>query len=519
MMKRLDKLVLSSFVGPFVLTFVVVVFIFLTQFMLKYVEDFVGKDLSILVFGKLLFYFSLNMAPVALPLAVLLSSLMTFGNLGEHYELTAIKSSGISLLRVLAPVFIAVVLLSVLAFFFSDRVVPRTNLKAYSLLYDIRRKKPSLDFKEGTFYTNLPGYSIKVSEKLPDGTGLLDVMIYDHTKDQGNTDLILADSGRMYTTLQERYLVLELFRGKSFSESATSSQKAGEVEFIRTDFARSKLMFSLSSFDMQRTREELFAGNKVMRTVAELRTDIDSIRLSRDGMANGVERNLNSYYIYHQKAKEVSAAAAATADTAAENPAPTRLTQYTTADTGFVSTADSSQLAADSRYQAWLAAHRQHLDTLSGSEVYTRALVQARGIRSFTRSFGERIETLEREENVFAIQMHKKFAQATACVVLFLIGAPIGAIIKKGGLGIPILISIIFFIIYYVLTIIGEKWAKEGVADIAAGMWVPNLILLSFGLFFLRQARNDSPLLDADFYTVLLRRLTDRIRQWLQPAR
>ncbi len=506
MIKRLDKLVLSSFVGPFVLTFVVVVFIFLTQFMLKYVEDFVGKDLSLLVFGELLFYFSLNMAPVALPLAVLLSSLMTFGNLGEHYELTAIKSSGISLLRVLAPVFIAVVLLAVLAFFFSDRVVPRTNLKAYSLLYDIRRKKPSLDFKEGTFYTNLPGYSIKVSQKLPDGTGLLDVMIYDHTKDQGNTDLILADSGRMYTTLQERYLVLELFRGKSFSESATSSQKAGEVEFVRTDFARSKLMFSLSSFDMQRTREELFAGNKVMRTVAELRTDIDSIRLSRDGMANGVERNLNSYYIYHQKAQ----AAAATDVQPAQAPASAQLARYA-ADTAAGLVADSSQMAADSLYQAWLADHQRHLDTLVGAEVYTRALVQARGIRSFTRSFGERIETLEREESVFAIQMHKKYAQATACIVLFLIGAPIGAIIKKGGLGIPILISIIFFIIYYVLTIIGEKWAKEGVSDIATGMWVPNLILLGFGLFFLRQARNDSPLLDADFYTVILRRFTDRM--------
>ncbi len=180
-MKKLDKLILKAFFGPFILTFAVVEFILLTQYMLKYLDELVGKNLGGEVFGELLFYFSINMAPVALPLAVLLSSLMTFGTLGEHNELTAIKTSGITLTRILRPVFIAVSFITVGAFFFNNNVVPKANLKAYSLLWDIRQKKPAMNFKEGAFYNGIPGYSIKVNKKMNDGQTLGDVMIYDHS--------------------------------------------------------------------------------------------------------------------------------------------------------------------------------------------------------------------------------------------------------------------------------------------------------------------------------------------------
>ncbi len=210
-MKKLNKLIIKSVVGPFFLTFIIVVFILLTQYMLKYFDDFVGKDLGMNVFAELIFYFSINMTPVALPLAVLLSSLMTFGNLGEHFELTAIKGAGISLTRTLRPLFFFVLIISFIAFLSNNYVVPQANLKAYSLLYDIKQKKPALDIQEGVFYGGIPKFRIKVNKKHEDGETIEDVIIYDHTQGQGNKDIIIANSGRMYTFNQDRFLRLELF--------------------------------------------------------------------------------------------------------------------------------------------------------------------------------------------------------------------------------------------------------------------------------------------------------------------
>ena len=247
-MKKIDKLVLKAWIGPFFLTLAVVVFILLTQTMLKYFEEFVGKNLGATVFAELLFYFSLNLLPMALPLAVLLSSLITFGNLGEHNELTAIKMSGITLARVIAPVGIVVVFLTIGSLFFNDQVVPLANLKAYSLLYDIRQKKPALDIKPGIFYNGLPGYSVKANHKGSDGKSLGDILIYDQTAGRGNISLVTADTGQMYTMYDDRYLVLDLHNGRNYTELLDNNPK-GE-EFVRNTFDRSKFIFSLASFDM-----------------------------------------------------------------------------------------------------------------------------------------------------------------------------------------------------------------------------------------------------------------------------
>ncbi|MGV3540823.1 MAG: LptF/LptG family permease, partial [Rufibacter sp.] len=226
-MKKLDKLILKSFVGPFVLTFAVVEFILLLQVILKYLDDLVGKDLGVNVIAELLFYFSLNLAPMAFPLAILLSSLMTFGNLGEHHELTAIKTSGISLVRTLRPVFALSIILTIAAFFFHNTIVPKANLRAYSLMWDIRQKKPALDLKPGSFYNGLPNRSIRVGKKFPDGQTLKDIMIYDHSNGAGNAVVVLADSGKMYTQYNDQYLVLELFNGKTFAEERSGSGYGG----------------------------------------------------------------------------------------------------------------------------------------------------------------------------------------------------------------------------------------------------------------------------------------------------
>ncbi|MBF9253682.1 LptF/LptG family permease [Pontibacter sp. 172403-2] len=466
-MKKLDKLIFRSFIGPFILTFAVVEFILLTQYILKYLDELVGKDLGAAVFGELIFYFSMNMAPVAMPLAVLLSALMTFGTMGEHHELTAIKSAGIALPRILRPVFIFVFILSIGAFFFNNLVVPKANLKAYSLLWDIRQKKPTMNFKEGAFYNGLPGYSIKINKKLADGKSLRDVMIYDHTDGGSNTKVILADSGRMYTEHNDSYLVLELFDGNMYIDrGGPVSYRNNNDQFTRQKFDESKIVMSLASFDLDRTKEEYFSDNKMMKNIDQLKQVTDSLRLSNVKDQNKYAPNIDPYYMYFK------------------------------ADTGQVK--NGLKLVGHKVKRKLDAPQIVMLETATN---------KARNIKTFTADYLERITATKREANNYEIEIWRKYTQSAAILVMFLIGAPLGAIIKKGGLGVPVLISIMFFILLYVMTILGEKWGREGLIPVGLGMWGANAILLPIGLFFLYQARNDSSLLEIDFWRKFLARL------------
>ena len=303
MLRKLDKMVLRAFLPPFFLTLVVVVFILLTQFMLKYFDDFVGKDLSAGTYAELLFFFSINSIPLALPISVMISSIMTFGNFSEHNELTAMKGAGISLLRVIRPIFIFVCFLTVAAFYINNYLVPFANLRGYSLLYDITTKKAAFNLKEGTFYYGLPGFAVKVNHRAPDGTGLKEVLIYNHQQEKGNNSVTIADSGRMYTIWNERYLVLELHRGANYSE-VEPKVPGNDKEFTCNEFKYSKLVFNLSSFEMSRTDMQLFASNKIMRNISELKRDIDSIGREIDRMKFSLPANLYSYFNFYGKRNE-----------------------------------------------------------------------------------------------------------------------------------------------------------------------------------------------------------------------
>lgn len=252
--------------------------------MLKYFDDIIGKGLGFDVIGQLLFYFAIFMTPVAMPLAVLLSSLIAYGNLGEHFELTAVKSAGISLTRTLLPIFFFVFLLTGVAFYVNNNLVPKAALEAYSLLYDIKQKKPALDLREGSFYQGIPDMSIKINKKFPDGITIKDVMIYDHRKHDGNRDVTIADSGKMYTIMDEQYLKLELFNGYNYTEGASSEQdlsgkkrSGSEETFSRSQFAKSQVVFDLSSFVLPKTDKNSFSGNRLMRNISELQSDMDSV--------------------------------------------------------------------------------------------------------------------------------------------------------------------------------------------------------------------------------------------------
>jgi lipopolysaccharide export system permease protein len=481
-LKRLDVLVLKAFFGPFILTVFVVTFIFLMQTILKYIDELVGKGLGFLDYAELMMYFSMNILPVALPLAILLSSLMTFGNLGQFNELTAVKSSGISLLRVMVPIAIWVIGCTIGLYFFNNYVVPKANLKAYSLLYDLRQKKPSLDLKPGVFYNGIPGYSIKIVQKFDNDTSIKGVIIYDHTQGRGNTDVIVADSGAMYLFNSSRYLALELFHGNSYSE-VKGEEGAGDKsnmipeEFMRNAFEKTRIVFDLASFDLSRTKEELFTGSRQMKTTGELSKHIDSMKSTIVRLNQHNSGMLQPFYYYLD------------VDTADAIKYPPMIAGVNIS---------KKDLVTDSTVKA----------------IAQRAANQARSVKTYLESIVERDENMTKEIHEFQVTEYQKYTQAVACFVLFLIGAPLGAIIKKGGLGIPVLICIIFFIFYYVFSITGEKWTKEGVYPANFAMWFGNAILFCIGLFFMRQAKNDSRILESDFYLIWI----DKIKKML-PSR
>ena len=467
MLKKLDKLILKAFAGPFLLTFAVVQFILLTHTLLKYLDDIIGKDLGTAVLLQLLFYFSVLIVPVSLPLAVLLSSLMTYGNLGEHHELTAIKASGIALTRILRPVFLLTIGLAVGAFWFNETIVPRANLKAYSLLWDVRQQKLALDIREGVFYNGIPGYTIKVDKKTgANGDRLHGVMIYDHTQKSGNATVMLADSGRMFTRFNGGYLGLELFHGHNYVEQPDASDRAG-ASFIRQGFDHNLVTFSLASFDLGRTKEDLFKQNRMMLNIPQLRYATDSVQKKLRIEQHQLSQATNAYFTFVRF--------------------------------------DTAGRAANRKVENWQVPAGRLV--APGVTVIQQATNRARNLRAFANSNSERLIDIAKNSALFRIEVYRKYSQSMAVLLMFLIGAPLGSIIKKGGLGVPILVSILFFIIYYVLSIMGEKYGREFVMPVGLGMWMSNLVLLPVGLFFLYQAYNDSGLLEMDFW----RRLPQRI--------
>jgi lipopolysaccharide export system permease protein len=563
-MKKLDKLILSSFIGPFVLTFLVVVFILLTQHMLKYFDDIIGKGLGIEVIGQLLFYFAIFMTPIAMPLAVLLSSLIAFGNLGEHFELTAIKSAGISLVRTLVPIFGFVVLLTALAFYINNNLVPKAALEAYSLLYDIKQQKPALDLREGAFYDGIPNMNIKVNKKYPDGVTLKDIIIYDHRKHDGNRDVTNADSGKMYTILNERYLKLELFNGYNYTEGSSSEQEmAGRRKnqasrnqtLSRSKFEKTQIVFDLSSFQFSRTDKKWFQGNRIMRNLTELQNDIDSIKRETDNVRLTHHASQKGYFSYFGKQRDPLALPKDLQEIKEQNELQEKTEAVDIAvETGSqqktVAKADSLLNRPVSKVRRMMARQERmkregaqamdsalalaiqpdssklhNTDSISlttkldsifnlavNQGMLDRAASKARSVKSQLMNTTANLTDYATDSKVFLIQWHKILASSLACIAMFFIGAPLGAIIKKGGLGVPFLVSILFFIIYYLLTMTGEKWAKQGVISVQVGVWTADVLLFLVGLFFLRQARLDARLFEADFYLVVF----DNAKKWLK---
>lgn len=469
--KKLNLLILKSYIGPFVLTFFISLFILVMQFLWKYIDDLVGKGLEWHVVAQLLFYASATFVPLALPLAILLSSLMTFGNFGERYELVAMKSAGISLSTIMRPLIVLSVIISIGAFFFSNNILPISNLKFKSILYDVRQQKLALNIREGIFYNDIEGYVMRVGNKEANGI-IRDVIIYDHTARSGNTNVTKAEWGKMIQSADGSFLELTLYNGYNYDEKLDRLNDT-KRPFQRTYFAEQYRKFDLSDFRMMRTDENLFRNHYAMLNLKQLELSTDSLRKELAVKNTNFSKATLISLTYHEQ-----------------------LDSLKKADT---------LINVKERLLALTKSTKEEK-----TQILDRAISATRNQKNAAEY--ESNDTREREILIrkHEVEWHLKFTLSFACLVLFFVGAPFGAIIRKGGLGLPLVVAVIFFVIYHVLSMTGKKSVIAGTLDPVLGMWLSSLVLMPLGILFTYKASNDSPLFDIDVWQRTIKRFTGK---------
>lgn len=486
-MKKLHVYMLNSFIGPFVATFFISMFVLIMQSLWLYIDDLVGKGLEIRVIGELLYFMSLTLVPMGMPLAVLLASIMTFGNLGENYELTAMKSAGISLFRIMKPLIFLIIILTISAFYFSNNVLPYATLKARTLLMDIRRHSPELSFKEGVFVNDIDKYSIKV-EKIDKETGVMyDMLIYDHSDKNANYQVTLAESGTMRSNLTGELMTVELFDGTTYTdEGLLDPGKKVAAPYRIIHFGKQRFGIQMDGNELQRSNEDDYKSHYAMQDISQLNQSIDSISRSMQ-------------LVISRRTQELMA-------------------------NDYIKSRDRDPVR-DSVLMQETQGEFRGLDSLwQGMDIKE----QARALES-ARSGAERIYMTRdlvltnNESNVrrLNIEWHKKFSLSFACFIFFFIGAPLGAIIRKGGLGMPVIVSILLFIIYYVISMMGERAAREGSLMPWQGMWISSILLLPMGAWLTYISMNDSAVLSADAYKNFIKSLSgffDKFTRKRKPA-
>jgi lipopolysaccharide export system permease protein len=459
--KKLDKLIVKAFIGPFIATFFITLLVLLMQFFWLYIDDFVGKGLGIDVVLKFIWYQSAVLVTLALPLAILLSSLMTFGNLGESFELVAIKSSGISLLRFMRPLFIIAVLLSGVAFLFSNFIIPVAYLKSRTLLSDIVYAKPAFDLKEGEFYDKIKGFAIKIGKKEANDSVIRDVIVYEQDNPLQD-NFIIAKSGIMKISENKRYLEFNLQDGWRYQERGNENAK---TEYIRLGFKEYKKQFDLSSFMFAQTPDSLNRNNERVYSMRQLNKAIDSLKRENDKIRTQLQKGVYSSLLFIKYFDSTGH-------------------RKTQPDSAWKKAKNFDAMIPDSARQA----------------VHDQALTR---VNSVLASLGGTQLTLKDQERTLRkhkIEWHRKLVLSLACVILFLVGAPLGSIIRKGGLGTPLIAAISFFMVFYFSTTMGEKFAKENTLTPFSGMWLAAFILVPVGIFLTYKAMRDSQLFNKEWY-------------------
>lgn len=483
---------LQTFLPLFLMTFGICLFIVLMQFLWRYIDDMVGKGLGIPVLGEMFLYAALFLVPMALPLAVLLASLMTFGNLGERLELLAMKSAGVSLIHIMRPLIITICLVSIGAFFFQNNAMPVVQVKLYSLLYSMRQKSPELDIPEGVFYSEILNYNVYVKHKDPE-TGLLrDMMIYDLSKGFNNISVLVADSGRLKASADKMFVILSLYNGESFAnvgDLSNASEVKASIPYQRESFQTKDILIEFDG-NFSRTDESFMQNQYMGKNMNDLQTSIDSMTVKLDSM-----RALNSKNVYDMSYKRTLAHAQAAKQVGEEQEQVSGKKNEKKAEPVIVMNYDSLyQAETPSSKAALLSRAKSSVESLKADYFFKAA------------TLGDEAYKVRRHQT----EWHNKFTISFACLVFFFIGAPLGAIIRKGGLGMPVVISVLLFIFYYVINNIGFKMARDGVWEAWQGMWLSSAVLTPLGVFLTYKAVNDSVILNADTYLNALKNLIGR---------
>ena len=456
------------------MTFTIVMFVLLMLFLFKYIDDLIGKGFPWYIIMQLMMYASATNVAMALPLSVLLSSIMTYGSLGENYELVAIKAAGISLRRAMYPMMVVVLILSVSAFYFSEYMLPIANLKYYSLLYDARQQKSANFLPEGVFSNSFTGYSIRVKRKDADGQTLHDIMIYFKNLQDNNTDVLIAREGKMYRTPNGKFIVIKLKDGVKYSETPGESAYNVRERLTRQRFKETEQKFNIEGLMIHRTDESEFRNAYQMMNRKQLRDNADLTRRQLDSGVRANYRLLTAYMKYYS---------IPVGKGTPKTYVPSKGDEFTKAEV--------------------------HMKI----SILTNAQSEARSIDELLKSRAQRDKDLQQNIQKAMLEYQKKFTLSAACIALFLIGAPLGAIIRKGGLGLPVVVSVIFFLFFYIINTISEKYVKDGDLSPAIGAWIAIVVITPIGIFLSYKAATDSVLFDMEMYKRFFNKLIKRFRK------
>jgi lipopolysaccharide export system permease protein len=465
--KKLDKLIIKAFIGPFIATFFITLFVLVLQFFWLYIDDIVGKGLDSLTILRFILYVCATLVPLALPLAVLLSSIMTFGNLGETFELVAIKSAGVPLLRFMRPLLVTSVFISGIAFLFNNYFIPVAELKMQTMKYDIIVSKPAFDIKEGVFYDKIDGYVIKIGKKEKDGSSIRDILIYQQNYDLQD-NIIVAENGKMTITPDKKFLEFDLQNGWNYRERGPHNTT--NTEFIRMGFKEYKKVFDLSSFKLNKTDDNAFKNNYQMLNMRQLTTVIDSLEKITAAYRNKTKNELKINI---------------------------RTLKYL--DSPWIS--NSAVAAVQPK------TFRDLLPDSAKSYVLDRSIASANNVKMSQEQSALLFDNDRKNLRLHLMAWHEKLTMSVACIVLFLIGAPLGSIIRKGGIGLPLVFAVVFFVVFFLLNNFGRKLVKEDVLEPISGMWMATYVLVPIGLFLTYKALHDSQLFNKEFYFRLLKKI------------
>ncbi len=467
--KKLHKLLISSFVPPFLATLFVSVFLFfLVEIVITYLDELIGKGLRTIDLIKLFTYAWITIIPQCIPLAVLLASIMSFGNLAENYELAAMKSSGLSLFRIMRPLVVLIVILGGLTFLFNNFILPTVSLRSTALLYDIRQKKPAVNIKEGIFYNKLDNYSILVGKKSDNKDTLKNLLIYDHSDNNGNTSQIYAKAGKITMTADTGHLVLIIRDGNRY-ETVLNKQNANKAKALSIlNFKQLQVNIELTDFKLNRTDEHLFKGHGEMMNVWQLDSVADSTRREVANLSKQLNKQMRDYFFMKSNVTDT----------------------------------------VKSKFPI------VNMDTMNAKltkEDYARVYDYALNITRNNIGVLENATNIRKTETegllMLIVEWHKKIVVCFACIVLFFVGAPLGAIIRKGGLGLPVVTAVFFFLAYFILTQAFETVALEGKLPPWQAMWIPVLVFLPISIFLTYKAAKDSALFDASSYIMFFQKI------------